>query len=39
MNGFAAKVRYPLALPGGDRLAAPAYAARTIDIGDGRTVI
>jgi hypothetical protein len=38
MNGFAAKVRYPPALLGGGLLAAPAYAAGTIDIGDGRTV-
>ena len=36
MNGFAAKVRYPPALLGGGLLAA--YAAGTIDIGDGRTV-
>ncbi len=38
MNGFAAKVRYPPALLGGGLLAARAYAAGTIDIGDGRTV-
>jgi hypothetical protein len=33
MNGFVAKVRYPLALLGGRLLAAPAYAAGAIDIG------
>ncbi len=33
MNGFAAEVRYPLALLGGSLLAAPAYAAATIAIG------
>ena len=38
MNGFAAKVRYPPALLGSGLLVARAYAAGTIDIGDGRTV-
>jgi hypothetical protein len=39
MNGFAAKVRNPLASLGSDLLAAPAYAVSTIYVGDGRTVI
>jgi hypothetical protein len=38
MNGFAPKVRYSLACLGGSLLAANAYAAGTIDLGDGRSV-
>lgn len=38
MNGFAPKVRYSLACLGGSLFAANAYAAGTIDLGDGRSV-
>jgi hypothetical protein len=39
MDDFATKVRCSLAFMGGSLLAATAYAARTIDAGDGRSSV